>query len=274
MSLFTIDQDKCNRDGICAAECPMGIIEIKEQEAIPTEVKGADELCINCGHCVAVCPKGAFVLESMNPEVCKEVEKDLLPDQKQVEHFMKTRRSIRCYKKKPVPMETLTKMMDIVRYAPSAQNDQFLNWIIVEDKKEVKHLTGLVVDWMREMVKGDKDSDYSAKLRRFIIAWDRGEDPILRNAPHVVICHVDSSEVLIQENSAIALTYLELAANSLGLGCCWAGALQMGALFSPEITDALNLPEGHQCSGAMMVGYPKYRYCKIPKRDDSRITWR
>ncbi len=30
MSLFAIDQDRCSRDGICAAECPMGLIEIKD----------------------------------------------------------------------------------------------------------------------------------------------------------------------------------------------------------------------------------------------------
>jgi nitroreductase/NAD-dependent dihydropyrimidine dehydrogenase PreA subunit len=274
MSLFTIDQDRCSRDGICVGECPMGLIEAKEEKAFPTEVEGADELCINCGHCVAACPKGAFGLESMKPEVCKEVNKDLLPDPAQVEHFLKTRRSVRCYREKPVPRKILAKLMDIVRFAPSAHNDQPLHWIVVEDKKEVRHLGSLVVDWMREAVKGDMDAEYSAILNRFVKAWDRGEDPILRKAPHVIICHAHSSELLIQENSAIALTYLELAANSLGLGCCWAGALQMGALFSPEITDALNLPEGHQSSGAMMVGYPTHRFYRIPERDESRITWR
>ena len=59
MSLFEVDQDKCNRDGICAAECPLKIIDMKST-GIPAPVNGADALCINCGHCVAVCPTGAI----------------------------------------------------------------------------------------------------------------------------------------------------------------------------------------------------------------------
>ncbi len=26
MSLFTVDEEKCKKDGICAAECPIGVI--------------------------------------------------------------------------------------------------------------------------------------------------------------------------------------------------------------------------------------------------------
>ncbi|MBF0497994.1 MAG: 4Fe-4S binding protein, partial [Deltaproteobacteria bacterium] len=33
MSFLTIDQDRCKRDGICVAECPLGLIEIKGEDA-------------------------------------------------------------------------------------------------------------------------------------------------------------------------------------------------------------------------------------------------
>lgn len=32
MSLFTIDAEKCKRDGICVAECPFGLLEMKNPE--------------------------------------------------------------------------------------------------------------------------------------------------------------------------------------------------------------------------------------------------
>ncbi|MBI5847008.1 MAG: 4Fe-4S binding protein [Nitrospirae bacterium] len=35
MSLFTIDEKKCKRDGICVAECPIQIIEMKDDKSIP-----------------------------------------------------------------------------------------------------------------------------------------------------------------------------------------------------------------------------------------------
>ncbi len=48
MSLFSVDSKKCNRDGICAAECPTKIIVLENKEAVPMPVPGAEELCINC----------------------------------------------------------------------------------------------------------------------------------------------------------------------------------------------------------------------------------
>jgi len=37
---------------------------------------------------------------------------------------------------------------------------------------------------------------------------------------------------------------------------------------------ALQLPEGHVSMGAMMIGYPKYRYSSIPLREEPAIIWR
>ena len=50
MALFTIDQEKCRRDGMCVAVCPINIIEMKDKEAYPTPVAGEEGLCFNCGH--------------------------------------------------------------------------------------------------------------------------------------------------------------------------------------------------------------------------------
>jgi len=70
----------------------------------------------------------------------------------------------------------------------------------------------------------------------------------------------------------IALTYLELAALSFGLGTCWAGYAHMATAL-PSIQEVLNLPEGRQCFGAMMVGYQKFDYHRIPLRK-MNVTWR
>ena len=101
MSLLTVDQEKCQRDGICAEVCPAGIIEFKDKDAFPTLVDGGDKLCISCGHCVAVCPHGAMSHAIMKPEECQSVNEDWLFGPEQVEHFLRYRRSIRKYKKRP-----------------------------------------------------------------------------------------------------------------------------------------------------------------------------
>ena len=53
MSLFIVDAEKCNRDQICVENCPRALIEVTTQNDVPTPTADAQELCINCGHCVA-----------------------------------------------------------------------------------------------------------------------------------------------------------------------------------------------------------------------------
>ena len=35
MGLLIVDESKCQKDGICAKECPMAIIRLKDKESYP-----------------------------------------------------------------------------------------------------------------------------------------------------------------------------------------------------------------------------------------------
>ena len=74
--------------------------------------------------------------------------------------------------------------------------------------------------------------------------------------------------------STLALAYLDLAANSIGLGCCWAGYFNSAATMFPAMSESLALPEGHQPFGSMMIGYPKHGYHRLPMRKSPPIIWR
>ena len=124
MSLLTVDQEKCERDGICAEVCPVRIIEFKNKDAFPSLIDGGDKLCIRCGHCVAVCPHGAMSHAIMKPEECQSVNNNWLFGLEQVEHFLRYRRSIRNYKNKQVEQKILTKLIGLARFAPSGHNFQ------------------------------------------------------------------------------------------------------------------------------------------------------
>jgi nitroreductase len=252
----------------------MAIIKINEPDAFPSLAPNGEALCIKCGHCVAVCPHSALRLITMTPEDCDSVKDELLPSAEQIEHFLKSRRSIRAYSEEPLPRETLAKLLDTARYAPSAHNDQTVHWIVITDKKELKNFSAMIIDWMRIMVKAMPETETAELMTAFVKSWERGEDPILRGAPHLVIGHANESTLMPMENCSIALTYLELAAFSMGLGACWAGAFQLAAMSHPPITEALELPEGHKSYGAMMIGYPKYKFPRIPLRNNLRIVWR
>jgi nitroreductase/NAD-dependent dihydropyrimidine dehydrogenase PreA subunit len=274
MSLFVIDKDKCRRDGCCTEECPLGLIEIKGEGAFPSSVEGANDLCVDCGHCVTVCPAGALSHRSMKPEDCPPMQKQLLLTPEHAEHFLRSRRSIRNYKDRPVDRAVLTRLIEIARFAPSGHNLQPVHWLAVQDSKEVKRLAGLVIDWMRHMIEEHPEVAGPMHFDRVVQAWERGQDKVLRGAPHIIVAHGLRSLPAAQPACIIALTYLELAATALGLGACWAGYFNAAATSYPPMMEALALPKDHQSFGTMMVGYPKYHYQRLPLRKEPNISWR
>ncbi|RJP88125.1 MAG: hypothetical protein C4518_11280 [Desulfobacteraceae bacterium] len=104
-------------------------------------------------------------------------------------------------------------------------------------------------------------------------AWDFGVDVVCRDAPHLVIAHGLAADATAQSACTIALTYLELAAPSLGLGTCWGGFFGAAAMFWPPLQEALALPKGHVCYGTAMVGRPKFKYHRLPARNTPKVTW-
>ena len=273
MSLFTIDEQKCNRDGICAAECPAGIIQMGDEKSVPTPVELAEKICIRCGHCVTVCPNQAFLLNGMLPKDCEPIKTEMFPNTEELEHFMRSRRSIRTYKDKAVGRDVIEKALDIARYAPSGINLQPVRWLVIYEKSDVQKLAGHVINWMEHLVKTEKDPAIVFPMRRLIKAWDSGIDRICRNATHVIIAHAQKKDRTAPAACIIALTYLELILPTMGIGNCWAGYLTTAATLWPPLQEALALPEGDITYGGLMFGFPKFKYHRIPSRNPARVSW-
>lgn len=273
MTLLHVDTEKCRRDGICAAVCPAKIIVLPSETDYPKMVEDGEQSCIRCGHCVAVCPHGAMNHESMAAADCPPVRKEWLLGPEQTEHFLRNRRSTRVYKDKPVDRETLVRLVEIARYAPSGRNTQPVKWKIVQEKKDVKRLSGHVIDWMRQLIDEKSPFAEAMQMERIVQGWEYGMDPVTRDAPHLVIAHGHKGDPTAQAAATIALAYLELAATGFDLGACWAGYFTAAALFWPPMQEALALPENHTCCGALMVGHPKFKYHRLPLRKEPEISW-
>jgi len=273
MASLIVDEQKCNKCGMCAAECVVCIIQIAEKETLPSWGDGAQDQCINCGHCVAVCPTGALELSTMPLEKCVPITKDLKTTPEQIEQFLKSRRSIRACKEKPVEHEKLAKLIDIARYAPSGHNQQPVQWLAIEKREDVQRLAQMTIDWVRELIQKDPAFAEMLQAEALVLGWDFGIDVITHGAPHLVFAHAQKDSAPLGD-CHIALTYLELAAHSMGIGACWAGFIQVAATYDPAFAQALQLPEDHASFGAMMIGYPKYKFSHIPTRNDAQIIWR
>lgn len=271
MELFNIDNEKCDRDGICAIECPAHIIEMTKEGPVP--VADAEELCIQCGHCVAICPKGAFSLATLSPDLCMPIEKNLKLTTDQAEHFLRSRRSIRRYKEKEVPKDLFEKALEIACCAPTGSNKQPVQWLVVNKRKDVAKIGALVIDWMRYVAKTHTEIAQVLNMEALITQWDEGIDRICRDAPQLVFAYASDEFGSGAADCHTAMAYLELALPGLGLGSCWAGYVNYAVGQWPDLKKELNLPMKHTCHGALMVGYPKYKYFRAPKRNAPVIRY-
>jgi nitroreductase/NAD-dependent dihydropyrimidine dehydrogenase PreA subunit len=266
MSLFAIDRTKCLRDGLCADECPRYLIELgQDGDGFPTPGANADADCINCGHCLAVCPTGALTLASMPGAQCVEVNPALLPSAEQVEHMLRTRRSIRTYTDQPVPRALLARLLDVVRYAPTGSNRQNVQWLMIYDTALVRRVASMTLDLLRQQ------AGLSSYARTYVMAAEKGLDLTCRAAPHMALALVPKGQ---ETNGVIALTHLELAADALGLGACWSGLANGPINASPALRELLGIPEGYVSAGAMLLGYARYAYPRVPLRNEGHVTWR
>ena len=93
----------------------------------------------------------------------------------------------------------------------------------------------------------------------------------MRGAPMFIAARGGKGILTAQQDVDIALSYLELAAMPLGLGTCWCGIIAAAAMMHQPMKEELNLGDGYFYP--MMVGYPKFRYTRQPKRKEPNITF-
>jgi nitroreductase/ferredoxin len=274
MNRITIDEARCRRDGICRDVCPVQIIGLPTDDGYPALIPGGEDLCIRCGHCVAVCPHRALRHADLSSEAFPPIRRDLLPTAPQVVHFMRSRRSIRNYQPDPLPRATLAAMIDLARFAPSGHNGQPVRWTVIESAADVQQMAGLVAEWMQHLIDARNPLASALHMDRVVRAWSEGADRICRGAPHLIVASADRHDRTAPAAATIALTYLELGAHAMGVGTCWAGYFNMAAGLWPPLKKFLGLPADEAPLGTMMAGRARYRYQRLAARRAPAITWR
>jgi nitroreductase/NAD-dependent dihydropyrimidine dehydrogenase PreA subunit len=276
MSIIEIDQKTCNKCGICADECPVHLI-VLEAGGFPQPMARADAACIGCGHCVAVCPTESLNHRDAPLRKSLEIHKDLKITSEQGEQFLKSRRSVRVFKNQPVSREIITRLIEDARYAPTGHNVQEVEWLVIDNKKELDRIEELGIDWMQWIIKNMPQVAAMNTMEEMLEDQKLNHNLFLHGAPVLIVAHAPKAtgvSTLTGIDSANALSYLDLAANSLGLGTCWAGLVYVMAITFPPVQTALALPEDHATYGCMALGYNKFKYWRIPFRKEPKITWK
>lgn len=267
MELIKVDELSCTKCGICTKVCPTKILGMGENGP---KVIG-EQSCLACGQCVAVCPNKA--IDNIKTPLANQIDlKEFPVVSSQIgEQFLRSRRSIRCYKDKFVEKEKLMKLVDIAHFAPTPSNQQGLSYVIVNDRRILKKATEVIIEWMESQLENPLHWSFPYHVKAY---RETGIDKILRDAPNLILATAPKTLKNGRENTIFSLAYLELFATTLGLGSCWAGLFEMCAFAGYEpLLKLFNIPENKAITGAVMVGYPKYTYKRLVDRNPLEITW-
>ena len=255
----TIDDSLCIRCHQCASVCICNVFQIESNSSVP--VAAHQQNCIHCGHCAAVCPKQAITLDGRNGSALSPIPTSNLTDDDRSALFT-ARRSIRLYRPEPIEHSLLEKALHLANYAPTARNVREVHWTILNGREKLLPLVKQAADAMASST----DSRYQKILARV----NQGEDVILRGAPCLIVAHAAPWR-WAEADCSIAISYMELALHSLGIGTCWSGMVINAARLKP--LPALQLPEGHVMYAGLMAGMPAVAYTSIPHREPAGVTW-
>ena len=260
MISLELDQHLCIRCGRCVGVCPQRILGVRQDGTINISRHGLEALCIQCGHCVAVCPKGALMLGNTDPSTLQPIADAPLSDI-QRDMLFKARRSIRLYKEDPVSRDVLLKALEEARYAPTATNTEQVTWLLIEGRDRLHAIGERMAAWA---------SGLSGRYTRIADAFHAGKDPFFRGAPAAIFALGDADKPWSTFDCSAAVSYLELALHSYGIGTCWAGFVLAAASQGTDL--GISIPEGRKLCAGLMIGHSAIRYARIPPRKPVRLT--
>lgn len=271
---LTVSDTACTRCGRCTAICPLRIIQLPPGGLPPRYTDDGAGRCIVCGHCEAVCPTAALTVTGSRLKPAAYPPPPAPLAAADLDAYLRMRRSIRHFRPEPVPRENIEALLDVARYAPTGSNRQGVTWLVIHDTAEVRRLTALAVDWFRSQLEGESPLSRHFNIPAMIRSWRHGNDPICRNAPHLVIPCADRQHPTAAVDAIIAAAHLDLAAPAHGIGTCWCGFFQMAAEAWEPLLRELGLPDGYRPGYTMLLGYPAAAFIRPPRRNRLDVIWR
>ena len=249
MNSILINEEKCIGCSLCVNDCPNACLHLENGKAHTSKTG-----CIECGHCYAICPQGAIRLSNYNCEdepvvPMTELDSDILLS------AMRSRRTIRHFTTQPVEEDKIRKILEAGRYSPTGGNSQNVSFTILGRRQA--EAEAICVDLFRN---GQK---LGAPLVDFLKRINITDSFFFKCAPLVIVVS-GRDEV----NPALASSYMEIMAESMGLGVLYSGFFRVCAGISRKLHRLLELPKGHKVVTCMVIGYPSVKYQRIVPRKD------
>ncbi len=264
MPKIKIDREKCIRCGACIKDCITYSIE-SGKEGYPTVSYSGESRCIACQHCFAICPVGAITFDNSKPENAESVN---YGNAQEILSLIKSRRSIRQFKDEEITLRDLQKLKEMLPHIPTGCNFNGLHFSFIESKFAMNTIRDYVNNKVLNLISNKFTKKYAGKFAKYKTAFENGEDIIFRGAPHMVVVSSAINAPCANVDPIIALSYIELYAQSLGIGTCWCGFAQSCFKIMPKLSKMVDIPDGYKPVYVMLLGKPavKYQRTVIPAK--------
>jgi nitroreductase/thioredoxin reductase len=283
------------------------------------------KICIACHNCEAVCPQQALEFQNFYrvdegrwaydfdyPERGRGIPNPLMLDKPvpleeiesrltDVEKVIYRRRSVRVYKKDPVPKELINRVLEAGRFAPSAGNCQGWKFVVITDRNVMDEISASTVRFLSVFTKlyQGKDPGRTAlkKMLAFIKPSSFDQRPMLAiqalsspkfgegkldcffGAPAAILLlthrlHVSEPEL----GMGICGQNMVLAAHSLGLGTCYVGFISSTLNLDPvsklKFRKKLGIGWPYDSVATVLtLGYPAVDLDKPVDREFPKVQW-
>lgn len=266
--MVSIDKEKCIGCGACVEDCFPENLFLDSGRA---EIKGR---CMQCGHCIAVCPVNAVSITNYPQEGIEEYDKerfDISSDN--LLNFIKFRRSVRHYKNKPVEKEKLERVLEAGRYTATGSNMQDVSYIVVQET--LNEIKPVIWESLYEFALENLNEKgvIGAYAPRWIKMYeDYKKDPLndklFFKAPVLLVVTAISPL-----NEVLAPSNIELMANAEGLGVLFTGFIERALKNSVKAKEMLGINKKEIIS-CMLIGYPDIKFRRTVPRKQAEISWK
>lgn len=286
--------DLCNGCGLCVQVCKDFNLQVKDGKV---QLSGHSIFgCIGCGHCMAICPHGAIVV---NGRCLSETDLTQLPGRDDATGYrpfvnlLARRRSIREFKDKPVEGALIEKVLEAVRTAPMGLPPSDVHVLVFDSPAKVRkfaedfctHLEKmkwLVSGWFLAMMRPFWGRANDALFKDFVRpliytytgAMDRGENLVTYDAPAALYFY--GSPYCDPADPIVAATYAMLTAESLGLGTCMLGGVHpliQNGRAARRFREQQGIRYASREGLMVIMGYPKVMYQRGILRTLAAIDW-
>jgi nitroreductase len=180
---------------------------------------------------------------------------------------IKTRRSVREYLDMPLSEETIKKIIDAGRYAPTGLNLQPWRFMVVQNKEMLNKLSDYSKPILVKNLEGRKDAGAVNFLKRL---QDKNFN-LFYNAPVLIFVIGSKNNALTDYDCSMCAENMMLAAQSLGIGSCWIGGAAV-IQQSEELMAELKIPQNYKIIAPLIFGYPGTTP-PTPEKRDPVIFW-